>query len=74
MTPRLSRVERLAIELRHMECEDAAYPNPYTCSRERSWGISDILRNGYREQARRILKLVDGWKVDDSPSLEDTPE
>lgn len=61
---RESRVEALAIYLRQRETLDACWPKPTGRQREllleRAWGgISDLLRDGYRERARDIVRFLD---------------
>lgn len=68
---RPSRTERLAMELRQMDCEDACYGQPYTLTAEQSWArITDVLRDGYRKDARRILRLVRADPTHPMPAVE----
>lgn len=55
-----SVIERVAMALRQIECEDAAAAGSrYPYSEEHSWSvISSVLKDGYRDRARRILKSV----------------
>ena len=59
--PRHSKVERLAMELRQIDCEDAAQTaNALTRDAEANWrAAAEPLRYGYLRDARRLLKLLD---------------
>lgn len=51
------------MELHQIACEDAAWPNTYRLTREQSWArIRDVLRDGYRNDARRLLRAIAQWK------------
>lgn len=54
------------MELRQIDCKDAAGgADRYGLGRERSWdGIADVLRDGYREVAKRIIRVVQQTKVE----------
>lgn len=58
-TQRGTLVERVAMELYQIEAEAASRHEPYPLTAEQSWArISDVLRGGYRRDARRLLELV----------------
>lgn len=57
-------IERIAMELRQIEAEDLAARGGYRYNRtaEETWEpISDLLRAGYRRDARRLLKVMRAW-------------
>jgi hypothetical protein len=69
---RLSVVERVAMELRQIEAEDAAKVAgsryPYTAAE--TWDrASEVLRSGYREVARRIVRVVRNQPVEQVQQL-----
>lgn len=51
-------IERLAIELRQIDAEDAAHGRD-AGTRKRNWdGASEWLKDEYRKQARRLLRFI----------------
>lgn len=59
--PRRTLVERVAMELRQIEAEGASH-HPYGLTAEQTWApASEVLREGYRRDARRLLRLVHSW-------------
>jgi hypothetical protein len=61
VTARMSAVERLAMELHQIECEDACWGRTYNRTATESWAkITDVLRDGYRKRARRLLQVMRG--------------
>jgi len=57
-------VERIAMELRQIEAEEAAAlaGTRYDRSAEETWErVNDLLRAGYRREARRLLKVMRAW-------------
>lgn len=69
--PLASRVERLAIELRQIDAEDATHGRQCG-TRKRNWdGAGDYLKDAYRQQARRLLRVIDSPEV---PVDNDNPE
>lgn len=61
-------VERLAIELRQIEAEDAAGTRQPACTRQRNWsGASEWLKDEYRRTARRLLRVIRDAKPTNDP-------
>lgn len=69
-----SAVERVAMELRQIESEDAAgcSGNTYTLTAQETWKrAGEVLRAGYRRDARRILRVARGVRVLDALDLDE---
>lgn len=57
----MTQTERVAMELRQIEAEDAAEAsgNTYTLTAGQTWKVaSESLRDGYRRDARRLINVM----------------
>lgn len=57
----MTQTERVSMELRQMEAEDAATAcgNTYTPTAAQTWKVaSEFLRDGYRRDARRLINVM----------------
>lgn len=59
--PKRSLPERVAMELRQIEAEDAAavHGSKYPYTAQETWDrAQEVLREGYRRDARRLLRVI----------------